>query len=760
MNVTFKDTSNIQSKAQINHMVQVPLSQPSEPTLKTNSQNIMFKGLSDLLYKQVNKTPYNKEEILGIAKKYLGPSTEELFESVKGSNLAKKMFSVDANNGVTFHKKTILHLVYDGIVYPIKILPADILNGIVGVLRRVKPLQKWAEGVYHSKMFRNIRQRSKIDSKVNALNGMFETITKIKQNNEIEVAKALKENNPEKEKLLKEQLDKEFSDALFQHSIKMFDSKTGNYDTKHERSLNRIVSGAIPAFFLSNDAYNLSIMCNDNKKEAKREKQIRFKQEVSRVGVTAYLTLITMGAIQKHINNSKLGIMLMTGSTVLFTEMFSRLINGKHIVRLSPEKAKEINAKEKNKDEIKDKALNDDYKSVFFKSTENKNSFALFNNGKSPEFKGFSQKTTQKHEPLMSFGTIMKASVAIIGTGFAIKGLRTYKSIDNLFKSVEKPLNDLYKNLTVNPNYKISEDDFNKIVIKLEKNGFKELAKKYKEIAKNITIEMPLTLEEIAKGKVPERYLDLGKKDKKIKPAIDFILAPFDFIFSAIKLPYSLVNKGVKMFAKKKPPEAKDMTKLNIEALSKSIENIGKEALKEKYDAERFKSFVNDNVLKAFNTENMSNVSNNELANLAKTSATAATIWFLMADNYNMVMLKSNGEDKTSAQLKSKERFVQEGSRLFYQTLLISLFNSTFRTQYNGSLWGMTWVTSICTYLSENLNRKSIGMPVKTHSRDELLAIEKKKENTTGFLKGYYNFMAKLTGKKSLSEMQKNKSNK
>ena len=34
---------------------------------------------------------------------------------------------------------------------------------------------------------------------------------------------------------------------------------------------------------------------------------------------------------------------------------------------------------------------------------------------------------------------------------------------------------------------------------------------------------------------------------------------------------------------------------------------------------------------------------------------------------------------------------------------------------------------------------------------------EKKKENSTGLLKAYYSFMSKLTGKKSLSEMQKNK---
>ncbi len=59
--------------------------------------------------------------------------------------------------------------------------------------------------------------------------------------------------------------------------------------------------------------------------------------------------------------------------------------------------------------------------------------------------------------------------------------------------------------------------------------------------------------------------------------------------------------------------------------------------------------------MKAFNTDTMSSVPNHELANLAKTAATAATMWFLMTDNYNMVMLKSNGNDKEGLKPSSKK---------------------------------------------------------------------------------------------------------
>ena len=42
-------------------------------------------------------------------------------------------------------------------------------------------------------------------------------------------------------------------------------------------------------------------------------------------------------------------------------------------------------------------------------------------------------------------------------------------------------------------------------------------------------------------------------------------------------------------------------------------------------------------------------------------------------------------------------------------------------------------------------------MPVRSHSRSELEAIEKKQDEATGFLKGYYNFMRRLTGKRSIA---------
>ena len=414
--------------------------------------------------------------------------------------------------------------------------------------------------------------------------------------------------------------------------------------------------------------------------------------------------------------------MLMTASTVLFTEAFSRLANGKHIKRLTPEEARAEN----EKNNAPEKEIKPD---TSFKANNNTEQKA--------------DKSQQK--PLLSFDTLMKASAVVVAAGFGVKGLKKASpAVQKMFNVVQEPFQKLYKKLTVIPDYTISQDKFNKIIDVLKTNGYEHLAKKYQDIAKNVVDQSGL--------------IHLGSKDRRYaKPAVNFVIAPFKFAFNTVTLPYRLVDKAVKLFTKKTQPAAKTaeeiskgIAKKDLEVLSKTIENIGKKAIEKGMTPKKFQSYVNDNILKAFNVTTMSNISNAELSNLAKTAASAATIWFLMTDNYNMVMLKSNGNDKEGAETKFKERFVQEGSRLFYQTLLIDLFNSTFRSQYNGSLAGMSWVTLVDTTLGEILTRKSVGMPVGAHTRDELEAIEEKQNQATGFLKGYYNFMRRLTGKRSI----------
>lgn len=651
-------------------------------------------------YKEAGK--FKVTEFLEFAQKHMGvikkdaknpdaivnsSIAEELFESVRDSELTKNLIKVDGDN-VTFYKKTIPQLIWDGLIYPFKILPADILNGGVELIGKIKPFKGWAEKTLQKPMFKNIRQRSKIDAKVNSLRGLFKTASDLNGKTEAEI-----------------------SSAMFQRSVKMFDPGTGNYDTKHERSLNRLVSGLPPALFLANDAYNLSRMMDDDGKAATEEQKVRFKQEMARIGFNAYITLVTLGALNKYINNSKMGIMLMTGLTTLTTEAFSRVINGKHITRLTPEEAR----RENEKNQAPEAQIKPD---LSFKASE-----------KPKEDKEKQQK------PLLTFNSAMKAVGLIIAGGYAAKGLRKISAVDNAWKNFSGYFKNLYKDATQIKDYRIPQEKLNEITKVLDENGFTKLAEKYRNVAKTAVN--------------PDGTISLGVKDKKTKPLVDFFLAPFRFIWKYGSLPYKFVDDAVQSFGKKAPKAARKKVE-DISALAKSIDNIGREATKKNYTPEQFQSYVKDNILKAFNVDTMSNVSNSELSNLAKTAALAATIWFLMTDNYNMVMLKSNGNDVEGAKTKFTERFVQEGSRLFYQTLLIDLFNSTFKSQYNKSLFGMSWITLTNTTMGEWLTRKSVGVPVGTHTRDQLIELENKQENATGFERKYYDFMKRLTGKRSI----------
>ncbi|MBO6180656.1 hypothetical protein J6O86_03110, partial [bacterium] len=282
----------------------------------------------------------------------------------------------------------------------------------------------------------------------------------------------------------------------------------------------------------------------------------------------------------------------------------------------------------------------------------------------------------------------------------------------------------------------------------LRKNGYEQLADQYEKVGKSAI-----------KNIDGNEFLDLGSRDKmfkvfgkdvSVKPFVNFVIAPFKFMWNTVTLPYWMVDEKIGNLFRKAKPKSKPR---DIDALATSFDKISKKAqafANGKMTPEQFEDFIKINMTNAFNRDSMSNVSNAELSNLAKTAASVATIWFLMTDNYNMVMLKSNGNDKDGANTKFKERFVQEGSRLFYQTLLIDLFNSTFRNSYNASLLGMSWVTLADTTLGEILTRSSVGIPVKAHTRDELIDIETKQNNSTGFKKKYYNFMQRLTGKRSI----------
>ena len=298
------------------------------------------------------------------------------------------------------------------------------------------------------------------------------------------------------------------------------------------------------------------------------------------------------------------------------------------------------------------------------------------------------------------------------------------------------------------------------------------------------------------------------KIESKLKPFVDIVTEPFKFLYSAAKLPFKLLNSVVNMLTgsiQKKAAQAalgraelngfekavntavreifgekeaktgkisqivfanameklEDETKpfrLALEALQKArtegaaASEINKLQKALEAEGKKLSFYADTAAAKSFNGITQSSNKNTDLALMSKLASSAVTTAFLIADNYNMVMLKTNGEDKENAKEKANERIIQRLSGLFYQALFINWFNAVFRSRYNSSLLGMASVAAPNTLTTEILTRKSIGMPVGRKTLEELNQIDAENENKKGLAGKYFKFMRLLTGKKPLKE--------
>ena len=910
-NILYKDRISHKNKSVVTEAESSKQSFQKTP-LKRESNDVSFGGVSfkgnylNQLKKSFalfNTKSYNLKENLEFLEKYVGKAPVVLETNTRNWNEIQKHIIKNTNNSdVVIKEKNWTKQLLDSIASPITELPYRILNSI-----RKSFFGKAAQNSASNKSQNYIqRKMSTIDNPdiVNSFIGYMDSANKYKHDSE-----AIRHS------------------GLMSNALKMFDSKSGNYNAVHERALTRIVTGFIPAFFLANDAYNLSRICDDDPQKADHERKMRFNQETKRVLSNAYLQLIMLGALSKWINKSKKVYIGVTAITVAITEAFSRLSNGRKLYMINKEQAIKMN--------IKEGKLPADYKAPDEKSENDTKAYPPAFKG-SGIFRGFGlasdipfmqnpnmgaktieEKVSSVNEskPLLTLSSITKWMIGTIVLGFALKRAKNIKikpnvKINDYFNVISKKYDKFFEKIT-QQNYTITQTEYKQIINKLKeydevvakyfenviqnnqksskvksiakefssvlKNaGFDDFAQQFEHIANlklntsfkdievynkaqefikernNKVITQNLNdlfntmkqnnlaneaeqikavifdkngvvntnnynkakklINQIAKDfeftftnrfKVDEgaenlklfenaikalkekqpdaaqKYIEtventinaetitLGKKSIPfVKQLADLITQPIKFIWGTIILPYKHIAKPL---VKSINPEVELPTwTKESDLVSTAIRRITKDPIvklppmfgehqgkaKIKYSKEDFAKYMNKQFNKGFNTATMSSLSNSDLSALAKNTSTAATAWFLITDNHNMVMQKSNGENKAGAIQKAKERGIQELSRQFYNVLFITLFNNTFKSLYNSSLFGAQTVNTASTLVGEYTNRKAIGMPVSRQSRDEIL--EKEYENiTSDGLKGkFFRFMSRLTGKKVLSQRE------
>lgn len=922
-NILYKDRMSHKHKPFVTDAQLSPNKNLEKTPLKRDVNDISFKGAFSLY----NVKKYNLKHNLDFLEKFIGKAPKELEENFYKTDwidIRDYIKNVDGGK-VEVATKNWTRLLMEGVVYPVAELPLYIANSIkkaltgksfasVGKTEEQMKARSWLQKKF------DILNNSDI---TNSFSGYMETANKL-QYDKAEVQSA----------------------SLFTKVMKMFDPKSGNYNGVHERALTRIVTGFIPAFFLANDAYNLSRICDDDPKAAEKEKKTRFNQETKRVLSNAYLQLITLGALSKYINSKKWVFMLVTGLSVIATESFSRLSNGKKITFINKEQALKLNAQQAEQEKEKANTNKTTDSTKVPAKTEQKNETApnkqqLSFKG-SKVFQGFGLATDmplsamdlstknvipekraeiKDQKPLLSLAGITKWFVGVVAAGFALKYAKKNVKIngaalDKYFKVVSQKYNKIYDSITTH-NYKIKRDKFEEVITKLkeydatfgqkfedvairyqktaklnkeanniasmlEESGLKELADKFRHIAnkglnkrfrdieinakaeeffnkrssniiennikelleilksdrhikeaedlqnilfkdgkfnmknytkakkfieKNKDINKYTTtfenrfkvdndgenlklfdeavkalkatkneayaakLEEMMQSAVNADELTLGKRNKKgVREIADFITQPFKFIWGTITLPYKHVAKPMYNAIKQEYPLPQ--WDKELDAVYNGINKlIYKPKFRLKFNnglkierrskielpKDEFSEYMNLRFNKALNAATMSSISNSDLSALAKNTSTAATAWFLLADNHNMVMQKSNGEDKQGAIQKAKERAIQETSRTFYNVLFINLFNDTFRNTYNSSLFGAQSVNVASTLIGEYVNRKAIGMPVKPSSREEILTQEYENITSKGPKGKFFRFMSRLTGKKVLSQRDNTK---
>lgn len=724
--------------------------QYQERPLKTNSHDFSFKGLS-----------VNSSEVVNSFKNIIGDAGEKNVSAIIEKIGSQKNPWVEKQNDLlTFKEETMGFRLYHSIIDPIVNFPLDLANGFLGGLKNFSMFKKSAviDKMLENPILKDRKNYQTLYSNTMAIQHHAEMLKEIEK---------LK-NGPQTPANLKKL--KAAEQAIIAEAQKRLNPEVANYTTKAERSFTRLASGIVPAFFLANDAYNLSMYMNNNKDLAAKEKKRRFNQEIIRVVVTAGATFGALGFFAKKSNAHPGASTFIIAGTTLASEVIGRMMTGVPFIPITANQAKKYAQKEnKNKpeDKIENKTKNistdpntkKDSKSMGILEFVGGMMLVGFAIEKAPmhikPVKQFIEKISGKYKSLMDNDyTITKGKFDEI-----LKKLKD-NGFNELAKNYEEQVNKIIKNgnLTAQESYKL-ETEINKRAEAKVSGLFIKDPKAYKDKVSDIKKKLPreaIMAELNIKPSNPakdEDILHLGKFISKPKSVMDQIFGlPIRVVWDIINMPYKIVAKPLIEL----PKQIKEGSFIPAEKSSKSggsaLQN-GLSFLKKINDDVDYKEKLNNSLLDSYDNVSKSNFSNAELGGAAKTAVSSVTSAFLVFDNYNRVMIDSEGEDTKLAGQKAQERTVQRLVRIAYGAGLIKLFNNVFSKQYNGSLLGAQLSNVGQSVVTETLERTSVGLPLHESTREEIIANDKKNVEAKGIQGAYFKLMASLTGKKPLSEI-------
>lgn len=602
---------------------------------------------------------------------------------------------------------------------------------------------------------------------------------------------------------VEEKFSKKFSDDVASNVAKV----KKEYASRDERTLNRIVTSAVSALYAGADFYNISMLQNDDKTQAKKAGGKRLEQEFKRLALNAACTFIGLGVFDRHTKRNLIANAIVIAVSAGIAEIVSRLLSGTPLKRLTPEEAKIISEQRKNKQANKEQKTDasqktkQDSPSVNFKSNlkNDTNVFAAFTSANNPVnalnvMNNQIAKESAHNNALKTENKKGKSSL-VKGVAIAAAAATVYYVIDQAIKGnldivriKSKFLKDNKEVLSsVNGDWSKLPEDIKKAINNLV-DEYADREDKHSYLAnfkkacqnKKVKVDTVKLIENLEKLKEKDATGELsGLIDKYIEHAQKFGPDGFNskserFIVSGVvtgltriaetiygiltmpaKFARSIV-KGITGFTKaeKQFDEiAKDVKFEDIKKYKKELTELQNLFVKHNNfdDAETRKKLIDTIAKRARNVEVGSETG--ELAHTSRTMVTAIGTWFFVNDYRNSVLIESGGKNIEGAKAETQTRIWHKIFNFIINGTLMNVFNTVCKGPVNGSLVGAATVASATELTNEFFIRKALAQPVlPKKSRQELIDYDERQNNRKGFLGSLTRGFKKLTGKKSLVE--------
>ncbi|HSA06623.1 MAG TPA: hypothetical protein P5556_05555 [Candidatus Gastranaerophilales bacterium] len=564
----------------------------------------------------------------------------------------------------------------------------------------------------HTRQFQDVFSGENLETVKGLLkNNKVKELEKFLEKKRLTPSLILGENNSNLGDLKSKLLDENNSQSLIEKlkinyikdSInKAEDKKRGSYipgfSMDDSKLVTRLVTGVITGGFIANDFYNLKMLTSNDKKEADKERKIRFTQQASYIGITAYLGYV-LDATFKNVANRSLSFSVGLGfASAIGANIISRVFNK---IPLLPKDPKEMD----NKPYILSAAPL--RKNLYYSSNINNNK------EKSLSFTGWNYKE------------MMKAS-------------------KNWLESMDKKA---IKALPAKMSYNEFAESY-KVLEKVDDGYAKDMLKtagKYMGLTDNMPADKKLSLSDIENAAkntngqviIGKNYLyDVGKS------LINTVLFPFNLVIGLGKL----ITKPVLNMFGKEPETTKKSTVGNPELKVKNLVKWVKNATDKLKDNPNFnvnnmenasddiihqlKTRIGENP-RTFHDTKVMDFGNDQLSTGMKFTG-FASVPFLTIDAYNVSAEKT--KNKHISTEKAKQRAIQDTTRQGISCWAVKSFNDVFKGLANYSLGGSALSSVLNCAGYELLTRLFVGQPVLTKTHEELKEIEKKRLKNRNWL--------------------------